>query len=412
MDERGRRAVQLKQRLVLIVGLGLAALLALNGAARFASASLPLPPEGDVPIRSTPGPAAAAVVTHTVFLPFVARNAITFQGPSISFGYGWNVYEYWKFRNGGTNTTSLTWLKLVADTPIDQAQAEFCNNNRLDYAILLRLNHADAGAESLQWVADRSFEWAVEMQNIGGSGKCTEAFEIGNEPNLSGTGAYNGPVDPERYADQLCAAYNAIKAVDPNYIVVSAGLAPTGVYSDPTVVLDEEDFLRRMLARIRDEHNGDAGACFDVLGHHNYGFRTGHATSPTDEALCPSGMCFRGAERMWNILYGEYGVAKRIWSTEIGWLRDFNVESCLVVNPGVFSFFTGFENSDQEQADELVAAFQYARANWPWSGAMFVFNYDFNHRPPWQANHCYDEQGWFAVDGYPAESALENMPKP
>jgi hypothetical protein len=39
-----------------------------------------------------------------------------------------------------------------------------------------------------------------------------------------------------------------------------------------------------------------------------------------------------------------------------------------------------------------------------------VFNLDFN--PPWRSTDpCYDEQGWFAVQGHPAEAALEAMPK-
>ena len=51
-----------------------------------------------------------------------------------------------------------------------------------------------------------------------------------------------------------------------------------------------------------------------------------------------------------------------------------------------------------------------ARAHWPWLGGIFVFNLDFN--PPRRAlDACYDEQGWFAVQGHAAEAALEAMPK-
>ncbi|MGH2523926.1 MAG: hypothetical protein ACRDH2_15580, partial [Anaerolineales bacterium] len=108
-----------------------------------------------------------------------------------------------------------------------------------------------------------------------------------------------------------------------------------------------------------------------------------------------------------NILIGDYHVNKRIWTTEVGWLRDFMQNDPPCTN--LLLFFGGFQNSDQEQANQLVDAFQYAREHWPWSGAMFVFNLDFNRRPQ---DPCADEQGWFAVQGFPAEQALETMEKP
>ncbi|MBM2848511.1 MAG: hypothetical protein HW418_1453, partial [Anaerolineales bacterium] len=73
------------------------------------------------------------------------------------------------------------------------------------------------------------------------------------------------------------------------------------------------------------------------------------------------------------------------------------------------SSFAGFQLSDTAQANQLVGAFQYSRANWSWMGAMFVFNLDFTSRP---VALCEDEQGWFAAKGFPAEAALENMSKP
>jgi hypothetical protein len=73
--------------------------------------------------------------------------------------------------------------------------------------------------------------------------------------------------------------------------------------------------------------------------------------------------------------------------------------------------YNGAQVSDQAQADNLVGAFQHARANWPWLGAMFVANLDYNVRP-WATDPCQDPDGWFAVRGYPAEAALESMPKP
>jgi hypothetical protein len=389
----------LKKSFALVLCLILAALLTLNGAARSAA---PAPPDDFVRSGSTPTPAAAQA-NHTLFLPFIAHNAMTFQGPNIPFGYGWNVF--WENFNANNPTTNFGWVKFSVSEPT--SLSAFCGGNDLPYNVLLRLNWAMSGV-GIQYGKDRVYEVASGLKQLSGSGDlCVQAFEIGNEPNLFSM--YGGRIDPVVFAQQLCAQYDIIKSVDPNYIVVSGGVAPTGDIDDANVAVNETVFLSRMLTYIRDTR-GDAGACFDVLGYHNYGFRTGYATDPNDAALCASDMCFRGIEHAWDILYGEYGVSKRIWSTEMGWLRDFTQNSPPCTN--LLSVFDGFQNSDQGQADQLVAAFQYARTHWLWSGAMFVFNHDFNHRPPWQANHCYDEQGWFAVDDHPAENALENMLKP
>ena len=42
---------------------------------------------------------------------------------------------------------------------------------------------------------------------------------------------------------------------------------------------------------------------------------------------------------------------------------------------------------------------------------MFAANLDYNRRP-WVTDSCQDPDGWFAVKDYPAEPALESMPKP
>ncbi len=359
-----------------------------------------LPPPGEARPLSAAAPAGVAQ-NLKFYLPLVGKNFYNFSGPQIPFGYGWGVYNFRAYWPDLTQypPTSFNWIK-VTDNPPKQ---DLCGSHRLPYKVLIRLNKTDANA-TVQEVADDTWTWAHNMEP--GVGKCVDAFEIGNEPNLSGQGAYSGPVNPERYADQLCAAYTAVKNTDPGFIVVSAGLAPTGGISDTTIAMETETFMRRMLDRIRATHAGDAGACFDVFGYHNYGFRTGYATDP-NTADCPAGMCFRGAERIFDILVNEYGVTKRLWSTETGWMRDFVAGGC--GSASWASLFAGFQVSNTEQANQLVGAFQYSRANWSWMGTLFVFNLDFNSR---SQGLCTDEQGWFAVKGYSAEAALENMNKP
>ncbi len=361
-------------------------------------------------------PPAPTVQTYSIFLPLMVNKYVTIGGPQLPFAYGWSVFQYQSYyqsQPGQVTTgypqyggTSFNWIKVTASPD----SKYLCGTYRLPYNVLLRLNKTDANATPQQ-VADDTWQWAHWMEPAtqpANQPRCVDAFEIGNEPNLSGAGQYNGAVDPVKYANQLCAAYNAIKRTDPKFLVVSAGLAPTGGFADHSVGMESVAYMRAMLDAIKANpiSQGDPGGCFDVFAYHNYGFRVGYQTDPHD-AACPADMCFRGVEDAWAVLQ-EYGIAKRIWTTETGWMRDYVAGGC--GSAPWAPVFAGFPMSDKAQADNLVGAFQYARANWPWLGGIFVFNLDFN--PPRRSTDpCYDEQGWFAVQGYTAESALEAMPK-
>ncbi|MBL8055211.1 MAG: hypothetical protein JNK29_00870 [Anaerolineales bacterium] len=356
------------------------------------------------PVAAPAADPAADPAPQRVFLPFLGQGALFFGGPAVPFAYGWGVFNWRAYWPANTQypATSFNWIK-VAENPKPE---ELCGIFRLPYRVLLRLNKADANATAAQ-VGEDAAAWAESVVALGGAaGPCVDAFEIGNEPNLSMTGAFGGPVNPELYADQLCAAYTAIKARRPDFVVVSAGLAPTAGLPDPTLALTDTVFLRRMLARIQATQAGDAGACFDVLGYHNYGFRAAFDADPAGPA-CLERSCYRGVEAAFQILHEEYGVAKRVWTTETGWTRDFFAGGCESA-PWV-GFFNGFQRSDQGQAAELVGALQYGRRHWQWLGGVFVFNLDYDRR---NQDACQDEQGWFAVKGYAAEQALEAMPKP
>ncbi len=57
------------------------------------------------------------------------------------------------------------------------------------------------------------------------------AYEIWNEPNLAREWGGKLP-DPGQYAKMLKGAYSAIKTVDPDAMVMSAGLSPTGTWNE------------------------------------------------------------------------------------------------------------------------------------------------------------------------------------
>ena len=225
-------------------------------------------------------------------------------------------------------------------------------------------------------------EWGSDVEAIAEAGKgLIEAYEICNEPNRRGW--LNKDVspalpDPSLYVQMLRVAYERIKAVDPAAIVVSGGLAPVGRIEgtcngwsgNDCNAMDEREYARQMFLL-------GAGDYFDAFGYHPYGFAYAPETDPESVS---NGFAFRGAEVMHDLLE-QHGLGhKPIWATEFSWLRDPNEDGKI---PGWCHRISDYENnfgwmdvSEVQQANYITRAFQYADENWPWMGAMFVWNLD------------------------------------
>jgi PKD repeat protein len=210
----------------------------------------------------------------------------------------------------------------------------------------------------------------------------TAAYEIWNEPNLDYE--WGGRPNAAQYTALLKAGYGGIKAGDPRAIVVSAGLATTGgsakdlalarqLYNAVEVVPDLT-FLRTM-------YNNGAKGYLDALGSHPYGGPDAPGTPP-GEASGP--IYFRRAEEQHDVMLA-YGDASPVWATEFGWVLE---TGC---NLGEHEWM---EVGEAQQAEYLAAAYAYADENWPWMGAMFLFNLDFGT--------CYwyercDPMRWYSI---------------
>lgn len=74
------------------------------------------------------------------------------------------------------------------------------------------------------------------------------AIEVFNEVNLDREWS-TGPqkLDAARYVTMLQVAHDAIKAVDPNIIVISAALSPTGGNGNPTQAVDDFAYLDQLI---------------------------------------------------------------------------------------------------------------------------------------------------------------------
>jgi hypothetical protein len=201
------------------------------------------------------------------------------------------------------------------------------------------------------------------------------AVEIWNEPNLDREWG-NQPISSHSAADYvrlLGGAYAAAKAADPNVLVISAGLSPTGVTDAHSA--DDVQYLQWLY---------DAGiqGKFDALGAH------GNTQAPCVDcdlnslpAFSHPSFYFRRVEQLRDVMVRNGDQGKQIWLLEFGWTAD-------KVHPA----YSWFAVSEDKKADNIVQAFQYARKHWtPWIGVMTLWTIA---DPSWTPDR---EEYWWAI---------------
>lgn len=216
---------------------------------------------------------------------------------------------------------------------------------------------------------------------------CIQAFQIWNEPNLGREWGGNRP-NPAQYAEFLKKAYAGIKQANPNAIVISAGMAPTGDNNDQA--MPDDIFYDQMYQAM----GGNSNGYFDMLGVHGAGYAAPPELDPADAASNQKYggyrfFAFRHVEDIRKIMEKYGDSAKKIVLLEFGWTFD-------EVNPaykwhGADAGITNFV-----QADYLKRAYQWAAQNWPWVGLMSVItmpNLDWMN----DGNPKDEEQYWWAI---------------
>ncbi|HTP06626.1 MAG TPA: hypothetical protein VMP08_00130 [Anaerolineae bacterium] len=239
-----------------------------------------------------------------------------------------------------------------------------------------------------------------------------DAYEIGNEVNIDNSDyGWGAPPNAADYKTLLCEAYARIKQADPTAIVVSAGLAPTGRVQGTWnghlghngSFQDDREFLKELFT-------AGGGACLDAVGYHPYGFSADYDADPDVASAdptrnCDQGFCFRGVEKIYEIMQQRGLGDKKVWATEFGWITQ-PPDACL--SDPTWQGRQWQIVSDAKQASNLVGAYQYADAHWPWMGGMFVFNLDFNQNP--SLAEC-EQMRFYSIEGKPAKDALAALPK-
>src|SRR5574341_439388 len=224
-----------------------------------------------------------------------------------------------------------------------------------------------------------------------------KAYQVWNEPNLAREWGEQPP-DPAAYVELLRSCYTAIKHADPNAIVISAGLAPTGT-GLPEAIPDDE-FLRGM-------YEAGGAQYFDMLGLNAPGYAAPPHVSP-ERAANTAGYgghrwnAFRHVEDMRQIML-EYGDGhKQVAILEMGWTTD-------TIHPQ----YSWFHVTEEKQAEYLAGAYWWAYLHWrPWIGIMTTI---YIPDPYWTPDN---EAYWWSItrptypetEVLPAYEALRSLP--
>ncbi len=215
------------------------------------------------------------------------------------------------------------------------------------------------------------------------------AYQIWNEPNLSREWGNQAP-DPVGYVALLKACSEAIRAADPQAIIISAGLAPTGNHND---LANRDDIYLDQLYQYGFQQY------IDVVGVHAPGYAPPWY-GPDDAERDGQGRwaTFRRIEDLRKIMIQNGDAARQMAILEMGWTTD-------QIHPE----YAWFAVSEEQQSEYLVAAYRYAAEHWrPWVGLMVTIYFA---DPAWTPDN---EEWWWAIDpsvGRPAYGDLANMEK-
>jgi hypothetical protein len=195
------------------------------------------------------------------------------------------------------------------------------------------------------------------------------AYEVWNEPNAI---TFWNPVDPVAYTHLLQSGYTAIKAKDPDAVVIGGVVA--SLFTAGNVTINPQDFIAQMY---------DAGAkgYFDAISFHPYHFSL-EFSQGNNHPLSAE----QQVEEMRQVMIDHGDSALKIWATEYG-MPTAEVNGEVV--------------SAQQQAD-FIADFLSAWQDVDGAGPAFIYTFrdSYSGDPDIQKNF-----GIFYTDWTPKEAA-------
>jgi O-antigen ligase len=194
-------------------------------------------------------------------------------------------------------------------------------------------------------------------------GMAIHFYQIWDEPNLGDR--WNGEVNPTAYAEMLRQAREAIRANDPDAVILLAGLAPT--VENSRVNMSDWLYLRKL-------YEVGAGQYFDIACGKPYGFSTG----PDDRRVDANVLNFSHIILMREEMEAHGDAAKPLWASHFGWNA---LPQGWTGKPSVWGQVT-----EEYQASYTFNALERVEREWPWMGVMALEN--------WQPNAPADDPLW------------------
>ncbi len=243
------------------------------------------------------------------------------------------------------------------------------------------------------------------------------AIEVWNEQNLDREWDTEEGVKAERYVEMLRLSYQAIKSRDPNIIVISGALSPTGVVAtdpqnpDRYTVIDDFVYFQQMI---------DAGFLnyADCVGAHHNGYNVPPDVA-WDEGYDDPSASYRGP---FDAPHHSFSFKSTLWGyrdmieaagrntplcvTEFGWATSEGFDG----TPPEFEFAD--DNTLEDQAQWNAEAFQLMR-EWGIVHLAFLWNLDYSYKGGTGATDPNAPYSILDLKGAarPAYDAIANMPK-
>ena len=202
------------------------------------------------------------------------------------------------------------------------------------------------------------------------------AIEVWHEQNIDREWTSNHGLSAAKYVELLRTTYDAIKAIDPGIIVISGGLAPTGI-SDGLSATDDLAYLQQLI---------DAGVLdwADCIGAHHNGYNIGPDLR-YDQIPDDADAVFRGPfdnpHPSWSFRSTLEGYANtirlagkttKLCVTEFGWASAEDLEGARA------GFEFALDNTLAEQANWLRKAMSNMEE---WGFVWLAFIWNFNYGP-------------------------------
>jgi O-antigen ligase len=195
-------------------------------------------------------------------------------------------------------------------------------------------------------------------------------YQIWNEPNLKNEWNWQTP-RPEDFVDLLRVGATAVRAANPQAVIVFPSLAPVDGL-DKRAPMTELEYLDRV-------YRAGGAEYFDIMSVQAYGL----GQPPDEHRYVRLPLPWRDEWTWRRPLDTRVDVSRVVLLREIMerhgdehtaiWVGEFGWNSAPESIPAERRYTWGEPVSEQQKADYLIGHIERAQQEWPWMGTMFVW---------------------------------------